>query len=285
MVNDSTLIQGEVWLNSGIGCPKEFWRGKSEGNVKLNNNIIAPILTFPTYKDIIILSNNQFMAITDNNRKAISGKLAEVDLAGTTFSTLMHSVIDESNNDLIYRIGSSSFYFNFDINNWSGSIHHRSSTAGKELVKTVFVPWVETRDTRSVLAQINYNPTDYHRDISFMTDVATPVNQTPYYPYIVFSVTPQIGTIYEFIDLFISATHKPFSVQFSLDKDFLVYSTVISSKIQTYNDGLYYIQGVPKIGVKKAIGKTLYVKINYADHNYFYGIKCAKMGYREIIGG
>jgi len=286
MVNESTLVQGEVWLNPGIGCPKEFWRGKSEGNVKLGNNIIAPVLVFPTYTDIVLLSGNQFISITDNNRKVISDKLAGVDLAGTSFNTLMHSVIDESKNDLIFRIGSSSFFFNFDINNWGGSIIHRSPAAGKEVVKTIFIPWIETRDTRSVVAQINYNPTDYHRDVAFMTNIATPVNPTPYYPYVIFSVTPVLGDAYEFVDVFISATHKPYSVQFALDKDFLVSSTVLSTKIQTYNDGLYYIQGIPKLSSgKKTIGKTLYVRINYADHNYFYGIKYVKVGYKGIMGG
>lgn len=285
MASESNLVQGELWLNPSIGCPKEFWRGKTEGNVKLPNNMIVPVLVFPTYTDIVMLSNNQFISITDNNRKAISDKLASVDLAGTTFNTLMHSVIDEGKNDLIYRIGATSFFFNFDINNWGGSIIHRSPATGKEVVKTIFIPWIETRDTRSVVAQISYNPSDYHKDVSFLSDVATPVNPTPYYPYVIFSVTPVLGDVVEFIDMFISATHKPYSVMLSMDKDFISYSTVSASKIKEYNTGWYNIQGFPKAGGKNLIGKTLYVKINYSDHNEFYGIKLVKVGYRGIMGG
>jgi hypothetical protein len=34
MAAESSFIQGEVWLNQSLGCPREFWRGKSEGNVR-----------------------------------------------------------------------------------------------------------------------------------------------------------------------------------------------------------------------------------------------------------
>lgn len=285
LASESTLVQGELWLNPTLGCPKEFWRGKTEGNVKLANNIVVPILVFPTYTDIAMLSNNQFVAILDNNRKAIADRLALVDLAGTTFNTLLHSVVDETKNDLIVRIGERSFYFNFDINNWGGSVIHRSSSAGKEIVKTLFIPWLETNDVRSTVAQISYNPTNYHRDIALAVDTPIPVNQTPYYPYIIFSVTPILGDAYEFTDMFISATHKPYSVIVSTDKDFIISSTIPANKITEYNTGLYYIEGLPKAGNKKLIGKTLYVKINYADHNEFYGIKLVKIGYKEIVGG
>lgn len=284
LTSDSTLIQGELWLNPSIGCPKEFWRGKTEGNVKLPNNIIVPVLIFPNYTDIIMLNSNQFLAIADNNRQMIQEKLTGVDTAGTTFSTLMHSVIDEYKNDLIFRIGSSSFIFNFDQNNWVGSIIHRSPTAGKEVVKTLFIPWIETRDARSTVAQISYNPSDHHKDVAFMCNSPMPVNPTPYYPYVIFSVTPVLGSVVEFTDMFISATHKPYTVMISMDRNFSSFSTITVDQIRDYNTGWYHIDGFPQVGGKKMIGKTMFVRINYPDHANFYGIKLVKTGYREIMG-
>lgn len=282
---DSTLVQGELWLNPSIGCPKEFWRGKTEGNVKLPNNIIAPVLIFPSYADIIMLNSNQFLAIADNNRQMIQERLAGVDTAGTVFSTLMHSVIDEYKNDLVFRIGASSFIFNFDQNNWVGSIIHRSPVAGKEVVKTLFIPWIETRDARSTVAQISYNPSDYHKDVAFMVDSPMPVNATPYYPYVIFSITPALGSAVEFIDMFISATHKPYNVLVSMDRNFGSFATIPASQIRDYNTGWYHIDGFPQAGGRKMIGKTMFVRINYPDHANFYGIKLVKTGYREIMGG
>ena len=50
-----------------------------------------------------------------------------------------------------------------------------------------------------------------------------------------------------------------------------------------YNTGWYHIDGFPQAGGKKMIGKTMFVRINYPDAN-FYGIKLVKTGYREIMG-
>lgn len=285
LTSDSTLVQGELWLNPSIGCPKEFWRGKTEGNVKLPNNIVVPVLVFPSYTDIIMLNSNQFLAIADNNRDMIQKRLSGVDTAGTVFSTLMHSVIDEYKNDLVFRVGASSFIFNFDQNNWVGSIIHRSPVAGKEVVKTLFIPWIETRDARSTVAQISYNPSDYHKDVAFMVDSPMPVNATPYYPYVIFSITPALGSAVEFIDMFISATHKPYNVLVSMDRNFGSFATIPASQIRDYNTGWYYIDGFPQAGGRKMIGKTMFVRINYPDHANFYGIKLVKTGYREIMGG
>jgi hypothetical protein len=112
------------------------------------------------------------------------------------------------------------------------------------------------------------------------------VTSTDLVPYVVFSINPGLGNCYEFLDMFINSTYKPSSVVLSLNKDLSDPSTVLGSKITTYNPGWFYIHGFPKtIGKKVLIGKTLYVKVLFDNKDLFYDLRQVKTGFRAILGG
>jgi hypothetical protein len=156
VANDSTFIQGEVWLNQSLGCPREFWRGKSEGNVKLPNNVKVPILVFPTYNDIVMLSANTFVELADNNREKLVDSLVTIDL-DRDFMTKLYSVVDEGENNIWVVIGDKTYLFNIDINNWCAHV------TGLEYVKSLYAPYLgeliqelgnQSVNDRNVLAHI-----------------------------------------------------------------------------------------------------------------------------------
>jgi hypothetical protein len=147
VANDSTFIQGEVWLNQSLGCPREFWRGKSEGNVKLPNNVKVPILVFPSYNDIVQLSGNTFLELADNNREKLLDSLTTIDL-DRDFITKLYSVVDEGENNIWVVIGDKTYLFNIDINNWCAHV------TGLEYVKSLYAPYLEGVNDRNVLAHI-----------------------------------------------------------------------------------------------------------------------------------
>jgi hypothetical protein len=147
MANEASLIQGELWLNQSIGCPREFWRGKSEGNVKLPNNVKVPVLVFPTYNDLVMFSANNFMEIADNNREKIVESLESIDLT-RDFITNLYSVIDEGENNIWIAIGDTTYVFSIDQNNWGAHMD------GLKYVKTLYAPYLNGVDDRNVLAHI-----------------------------------------------------------------------------------------------------------------------------------
>jgi hypothetical protein len=104
-------------------------------------------------------------------------------------------------------------------------------------------------------------------------------------PYVTFSVNPGLGGCYEFLDMFISASYKPDSVEVAMDKDFTDSAIISSSKIVLYNDGLFYIKRLPRTGIgnKVLIGKVLFVKIIFpSDQLHFYDLKIVKTGYKDV---
>ena len=194
LANDASFIKGEVWLNNSIGCPKEFWRAKSEGAVKLPNNIVASILVFPSQDDIVMLTNNNFIQIADNNRAAILASLEAIDI-NNPFETKIYSVIDQGENKLRMTLGDVTYVFNFDINNWDGSVKslvYDKSFNSKTLVGA---------DDRNVL--IHAVNTDFF-GLAISQKVPVRLTDIGDVPYVIFSVTPGLGEAYRFIDMFIS---------------------------------------------------------------------------------
>jgi hypothetical protein len=107
-------------------------------------------------------------------------------------------------------------------------------------------------------------------------------------PYVVFVVNPGIANAYEFIDMFISSTYKPVSVQLSIDKDFTDYSIVQAAAIKQYGkmDGWWYISGFPRtLAGNRLIGKLLFCKLIFDNQDLFYDVKLVKTGYKETVGG
>lgn len=147
MAAESGFIQGEVWLNQSIGCPKEFWRGKSEGNVKLPNNVKVPVLIFPSYNDIVMLSANNFVEIADTNREELVTALKTIDL-DRDFITKLYSVVDEAENNIWVVIGNKTYLFNIDINNWCAHVTDLT------YVKSLYAPYLVGVNDRNVLAHI-----------------------------------------------------------------------------------------------------------------------------------
>lgn len=274
---DASLIKGEVWLNPSIGCPGEFWRGKAEGNIKLPNNIISPILVFPDYKDIILMNNNGFVAITDNDRDIIRTQLALVDQGGA-FTTKLHSVVDETDNRVLSKIGDKTFSFNFDINNWDGHMYQT------KYEKSFYAQYLNGSTERNVLAHILNDSINLGVVISHNSP--TVVTTFGSGPYVVFSVTPNLGSSFEFIDMFISSTFVPSSVIVSLNRNFTDAATIPTNKIIVYETGWFHIKRLPRTPSGKVLkGKTLYVKVTFPDRTEFYDIKLVRTGYKEVTGG
>jgi hypothetical protein len=253
LANDASLIKGEVWLSNSIGSPQEFWRGKSEGSIKLPNNIVASILVFPVNNDIVMLNNNNFVHIADNDRQILTGLLESIDLSGD-FTTKLYSMIDEGENKLWINIGDKTFGFNFDINNWDGHI--------QDLVydKSFNARYLEGINDRNILVHaIN---TSSFLGLGMSHKLSTRVNVIGSLPYVIFSVTPGLAKSYDFLDAFISASIVPSSVQVATSKTFIDPSTITS--FTNYAPGLWYIKGFPRTtGGNRLIGKTLYVKITF----------------------
>jgi hypothetical protein len=275
---DSSLIKGEVWLNGSIGCPKEFWRGKSEGSVKLPNNIVASILVFPSQNDIMMLTNNNFVQIADNNREAIVNALELVDLTGD-FITKLHSVIDEGENRLWITIGDNTYSFNFDQNNWDGHIN--------ELIydKSFNAKYLEGVSDRNVLVHAVNGATQF--GLSMSHKYPTRFTAIGELPYVVFSVTPGLGQAYEFLDMFLSTSFAPYSVEVATDKLFTDSAIIPAAKLIAYNSGWYYINRLPRttVGDSVLIGKTLFVKVTFPDNNQWYDLRFTKIGYKQVTGG
>jgi hypothetical protein len=265
-------IKGEVWLSNSIGCPKEFWRGKSEGAVKLPNNVVASILVFPSDDDIVMLTNNNFVKIADNMRQSIVSSLEAI-----TDTNKLYSVIDEGENKLWITIGSTTYSFNFDVNNWDGSVRSVAFD------KSFNARYLEGIDDKNVLAHALNTPTQFGLSISHKgSGRFSTIGDVPY---VVFSVTPELGRGVEFIDMFISASAKPYSMQFATTKDFTDPITILGTKLQDYEGGLYYLQGISRsTGGKRMMGKTLYVKISFPDTLQMYNLNLCKVGYKNISG-
>jgi hypothetical protein len=85
--------------------------------------------------------------------------------------------------------------------------------------------------------------------------------------------------------MFISASAKPYSMEFATTKDFADSVTVLGTSLQDYNNELYYLQGISRTAAgKKMIGKTLYVKISFPDTSQSYSLKLCKVGHKNIAG-
>ena len=272
LAENAGFIKGEVWLSNSIGCPKEFWRGKSEGAVKLPNNVVASILVFPSDDDIVMLTNNNFVKIADNMRQSIVSSLEAI-----TDTNKLYSVIDEGENKLWITIGSTTYSFNFDVNNWDGFVRSVAFD------KSFNARYLEGVDDKNVLAHALNTSTQFGLSISHKgSGRFSTIGDVPY---VVFSVTPELGRGVEFIDMFISASAKPYSMQFATTKDFTDPITILGTKLQDYEGGLYYLQGISRsTGGKRMMGKTLYVKISFPDTLQMYNLKLVKIGYKNISG-
>jgi hypothetical protein len=273
LAQEAGLIKGEVWLSNSIGCPGEFWRGKSEGSIKLPNNIAASILVFPSQDDIVMLTNNNFVQIADNIRQSMLSSLESI-----TDDVRLYSVIDEGENRLWITIGNLTHTFSFDQNNWDGSV--------KSLVydKSFNARYLEGVDDKNVLVHA-INTTDAF-GLSMSHKAANRFTEIGDVPYVVFSVTPELGRAVEFVDMFISSSVKPYSIEFATTKLFIDPVTVLGTVLQEYEDGLYYLQGIPRstLGNKRMISKTLYVKISFPDTLQSYNLKLCQVGYKNIEG-
>jgi uncharacterized protein (TIGR02145 family) len=276
LVADSSLVKGEIWLNNSVGCPREFWRGKAEGIIKLPNNVVASILVFPSYNDIILFNNNSFIQLINNNRKKLLEYIETID-AAANFSSRLFSVIDESENKLWVTMDTETHAFNFDINNWDGFLYQTSYE------KSFFAPWMVNSNKRN---KIIHSHKDTTIDLFMSQESPYRVEVLGALPYVVFAVTPTLGQTYEFTDMFISATFKPYNVSLSTSPDFSDIVVVPDSKIVTYSDGYYYIQGFSRtVNGDVLIGKTLYVKISFADTLRRYDLKLVKTGFKNVTGG
>jgi hypothetical protein len=273
MANNASLIKGEVWLSGSIGCPGEFWRGKSEGVIKLPNNIVAPILVFPSQDDIVMLTNNTFVQIADNIRQSMLASLESI-----TDDTKLYSVIDRGENRLWITIGTNTYTFNFNQNNWDGSV--------KSLVydKSFNADYLEGSTEKNVLVHTINTATQFGLSMSYKgSNRFTTIGDVPY---VVFSVTPELGRAMEFVDMYISASAKPYSIQFATDILFTDPVTVLGTTLKEYEPGLYYLQGIPRttIGSKRMIGKTLFVKLSFPGTAQMYNLKLTNVGYKNIEG-
>jgi hypothetical protein len=273
LAQESTLIKGELWLSDSIGCPEHYWRAKCEGSVKMPNNVVVPVLIFPNYRDIAMLSNNSFMYMSDNNRAEISTALESMVSASKMFS-----VIDESENKLWITLDDKTLGFNFDINNWDVKIK------GARYQKSVYCKYLEGSTDRNIIAHYLNDVFDFGLTLSHK--VSNRVSAVGGAPYVVFSVTPGLGGVYEFYDMFLSCSHRPSSIQLSLSKTFSDSITITGDRIKTYDGGWYYVQAFAKSPASKVFkGKTLFVKVSFADFLQPYSIKLVKTGYKEVVGG
>jgi uncharacterized protein (TIGR02145 family) len=124
------------------------------------------------------------------------------------------------------------------------------------------------------------------RGVSISHDLATRVTPIDSRPYVKFVVNPGVDDHYEFMDMFIKASYKPYSVEMSTVYDFSDYVAIPASKIIEYNGGWFHIKRLPRtIGNKVLIGGSLFVKIIFLDHTYFYDLKLVKTGYKQVTGG
>jgi hypothetical protein len=277
MSQEAGLIKGEVWLSDSIGCPGEFWRGKSEGAVKLPNNIVASILVFPSQDDIVMLTNNNFVQIADNMRQILMAALESIDLTAD-FSTKLYSVIDRAENRLWITIGDNTYTFNFDQNNWDGSV--------KSLVydKSFNAEYLEGTIEKNTLVHALNTATQF--GLSMSQKAANRFTAIGDVPYVVFSVTPELGRAVEFLDMFISSSDAPYSIHIATDKLFTDSVTVLGTSLKEYEPGLYYLQGISRstVGGRRMLGKTLFVKISFPDTLILYNIKLVKVGYKNVSG-
>jgi hypothetical protein len=124
------------------------------------------------------------------------------------------------------------------------------------------------------------------RGVTISHNQPTRVTSTDIIPSVTFVVVPGVDSCFEFTDMFISASYKPYTVELSVNKDFTDSVTVPQSKIITYNDRWYQIKRLPRTtNGKILIGGALYAKINFEDSTKFYDLKVVKTGFKEIIGG
>lgn len=124
------------------------------------------------------------------------------------------------------------------------------------------------------------------RGVTISHNQPTRVTSTGIIPSVTFVANPGIGDCYEFIDMFIKASYKPYNVVVSTDPDFTDYALITSNYINEYNTGWYHIKRLPRtIGSKVLIGKVLYVRVDFEDCTKFYDLKVVKTGYTVKVNG
>lgn len=171
----------------------------------------------------------------------------------------------------------------FDNTEWSNDVNGAMSWYDNIISTTTISPTTSLITTTSGPTTTAF---PWNRGITISHKLSTRVTSDDLIPYVIFSVNPGLGGCYEFTDLFISASYKPDSIVVALDRSFSDPVTIITSKIKTYNTGWYNVSKLPKTaGGNVLIGKVLFVKVIFPDHNYFYDLKIVRTGYREINGG
>jgi uncharacterized protein (TIGR02145 family) len=124
------------------------------------------------------------------------------------------------------------------------------------------------------------------RGVSISHDLSTRVTPINLRPYVKLVVNPGPDGCYEFMDMFISSLYKPYSVEISVDKNFIDSAIIPANKIIELNEGWFSIKRLPRtVGNKVLIGGSLFVKISFEDHTKFYDIKVVRTGFKQIIGG
>jgi hypothetical protein len=198
-----------------------------------------------------------------------------VDLTGD-FVTKLYSVINGEENKLQINIGTSLYNFNFDINNWDGAVK------GLSYDKTFNIPFLDGFTYRNKVAHAFHNTTQAGLIVS--QEYPDRVSALATMPYIIFSVTPEVGKDVDFVDMFLCMSYAPYSVQVDLNPLFTDSSTVYNASISSYKGGLYHVHGFPRRSVSggRLVGRTLFVKVTFPDSLNMYDLKMVKTGYNYI---
>lgn len=271
---EGTFIGGEIWLSNGIGCPDNYWRGKSEGIIRTQNNTKVPVLVFPSYNEIMMLSNNNFLDISSNNKANIT------NLLGSIGNGLLYSVVNEVDNCIDVIIGTKKYSFNASINNWDMTVNNML------YVKSLYSPYLNGVSDKTVMAHVVSDSADDKRKVVISHLGPERITSLALIPSVTFAVLPGLGNTYEFLDLFVGAYSKPYSVIASTDSDFTDSATIAQAKIKTYAKGLYEMKLPRTQGNNVLIGKVLFVKVIFPSTNdEIFGLKWVKTGYKDVVGG
>ena len=274
MTLEGTFISQEVWLNYNIGCPKDKARAKAEGTIRGEKGVNVPILCFLTEDNVAAIQRDSIIEFGSGYLSTLQPAIDNIE-----DSTKLASVIHSKNNYFLLQIEDKIHIFGFTVNNWLANVPLKYN-------RMVYAPyindfnyknykgvWIGAGDDNSYIENVN------GEFDSISGDVECSVK---------FIVNPGIGSSFEFMDMFISASHKPDVIKLSIKGDFDENDDIAECNVEAikeYAEGWYHIRFPRTNNGRVLIGKNLYVIVKYNNSEELYTLKYMKTGFKKVAGG
>ena len=277
ILTDSAFVQAEIWLDPYVGSPDARWRGRAEGVIRTANNTHIPALVFIGDDDIYLLSSNSVVSLGTNFRTTLKSLIE-----GLEWYSTLSAAFDPGRNELWLLISDKWYIYSFSVNNWVGEVN---DTYAIGLTSTKL--YDSTRMTRIGVTHIGggtHTSSIFKGDAGFDFDTGkTSQGSASNRPTIEFAVTPAGASQFEFIDMYVNSTTRPYSIIVATDADFTDPYTVLAAGIKNINN-LYRVTLGSTAAGKKLIANTLYVKIAF-EFNQEVNVGYVKTGYKKVLGG